>query len=158
MKPSKASEHDDLVDALLATSRALLGVAARSVVQAAGDVTLAQYRVLVELAERGPQRVADLARALGVEPSTVTRMCDRLERKALVSRERSPNDRRAMQISLRSQGRALVHEVTRRRRSELTRILEQLPNEGRRPVLRALRAFTEAAGEVPHQHWSLGWR
>ncbi len=45
---------DELVDAVLGASRALVAVAARSLVNVAEDVTLAQYRVLVELAARGP--------------------------------------------------------------------------------------------------------
>jgi DNA-binding MarR family transcriptional regulator len=57
-------ETDELVDAVLGASRALVGVAARSLATVAEDVTLAQYRVLIELASRGPQRVADLADAL----------------------------------------------------------------------------------------------
>jgi hypothetical protein len=73
-------ERDALVDAVLGASRALVAVAARSLATVAEDVTLAQYRALIELASRGPQRLADLATALGVEPSTATRMCDWSER------------------------------------------------------------------------------
>ena len=76
---------DELVDAVLGASRALVAVAARSLATVADDVTLAQYRVLIELAARGPQRLADLASALAVERSTATRMCDRLVRKRLVT-------------------------------------------------------------------------
>ena len=57
--------RDELVDAVLGSSRALVAVAARSLANVAEDVTLAQYRLLVELASRGPQRLADLATALG---------------------------------------------------------------------------------------------
>jgi DNA-binding MarR family transcriptional regulator len=148
----------ELVDAVLAASRALVAVAARSLVNVAGDVTLVQYRVLVELAARGPQRVADLAAVLGVDPSTVTRMCDRLVRKGLAYRRRGTSDRRAVKITLAPAGRELVQDVTRQRRAELKKILARLPNEDRSPVLSALRAFAAAAGEVPEQEWSLGWR
>jgi len=148
----------DLVDAVLAASRALVAVAARSLVSVAADVTLVQYRVLVELAARGPQRVADLADVLGVDPSTVTRMCDRLVRKGLACRRRGNSDRRSVRISLAPPGRELVQEVTRQRRAELKKILARLPDEDRSPVLAALRAFAAAAGEVPEQEWSLGWR
>jgi DNA-binding MarR family transcriptional regulator len=148
----------ELVDAVLAASRALVAVAARSLVKVAGDVTLVQYRVLVELAARGPQRVADLAAVLGVDPSTVTRMCDRLVRKSLAYRRRGNSDRRSVKISLAPAGRELVQDVTRQRRSELRKILARLPDEDRSPVLAALRSFAAAAGEVPEQEWSLGWR
>ena len=148
---------DELVDAVLGASRALVAVAARSLANVAEDVTLAQYRVLIELAARGPQRLADLATALGVDRSTATRMCDRLVRKRLVHRRRTNQDRRGVRVSLTPAGGELVVEVTRRRRAEIATIVERIPKAHRRPVLNALRAFAEAAGEVPEQDWSLGW-
>ena len=142
---------------MLGASRALVAVAARSLADLAEDVTLAQYRVLVELAARGPQRPADLASALGVDRSTATRMCDRLVRKGLVQRRRISADRRGVRISLTPAGRALVEEVTRRRRVEIAQILRRMPRADRASALRALRVFADAAGEVPEQDWSLGW-
>lgn len=148
---------DDLVDAVLGASRALVAVAARSLATVAEDVTLAQYRVLIVLASRGPQRLADLATALGVDRSTATRMCDRLVRKRLVHRRRMNDDRRGVRVSLAASGAELVAEVSRRRRAEIATIVERIPKAHRRPVLDALRAFAAAAGEVPEQDWSLGW-
>jgi DNA-binding MarR family transcriptional regulator len=148
---------DELVDAVLGASRALVAVAARSLATVAEDVTLAQYRVLIELAARGPQRLADLATALGVDRSTATRMCDRLVRKRLVHRRRMNDDRRGVRVSLARSGAELVAEVSRRRRVEIATIVQRIPKAHRRPVLEALRAFADAAGEVPEQDWSLGW-
>src|ERR1700678_566859 len=110
--------RDELVDAVLGSSRALVAVAARSLANVAGDVTLVQYRFLIELASRGPQRLADLATALGVDRSTATRMCDRLVRKQLVARRRTQEDRRTVRVSLTRAGAELVAEVSRRRRVE----------------------------------------
>ncbi len=142
---------------MLGASRALVAVAARSLADLAEDVTLPQYRALVELAARGPQRPADLASALGVDPSTATRMCDRLVRKQLVQRRRISADRRGVRISLTPAGRTLVEEVTLRRRAEIAQILQRMPRADRASALRALRVFADAAGEVPEQDWSLGW-
>jgi len=142
---------------VLGASRALVAVAARSLADLAEDVTLPQYRALVELAARGPQRPADLASALGVDPSTATRMCDRLVRKQLVQRRRISADRRGVGISVAPAGRTLVEEVTRRRRAEIEQILQRMPRADRASALRALRVFADAAGEVPEQDWSLGW-
>jgi DNA-binding MarR family transcriptional regulator len=152
-----ASDTDDVVDAVLGASRALVAVAARSLATVADDVTLAQYRVLVVLASRGPQRLADLATALTVDRSTATRMCDRLERKRLVARRRGTEDRRVVRISLTEAGAVLVREVSRRRRVEIRRIVRRMSPATRAPVVDALQAFAEAAGEVPEQDWSLGW-
>ena len=145
------------MDAVLGASRALVAVAARSLATVAEDVTLAQYRVLIELAARGPRRLADLATALGVDRSTATRMCDRLVRKRLVSRRRTTEDRRGVRVSLTVAGGELVAEVSRRRRAEIATIVQRIPKAHRRLVLDALRAFADAAGEVPERDWSLGW-
>jgi DNA-binding MarR family transcriptional regulator len=105
-----------LVDALLSASRVMVGLAARSLADLDSDVTLPQYRALVVLASRGPQRVVDISTELGVNSSTGTRMCERLVRKGLVRRERADTDRREVLFTLTASGEHLVQEVTRRRR------------------------------------------
>ena len=155
---SGSTEDDELIDAVLAASRALVAVAARSLNELEEDVTLVQYRVLVELAARGPQFVADLADILGVTPSTATRMCDRLLTKGLITRKRSTSDRRLVKVSLTQSGRNLISQVTQKRREELSEILSRISPLEREPVLNALRTFADAAGTVPEQEWSLGWR
>jgi DNA-binding MarR family transcriptional regulator len=154
---STEAARDELVDAVLGASRALVAVAARSLAGVAEDVTLPQYRFLIELASRGPQRLADLAIALGVDRSTATRMCDRLVRKRLVIRRRAQEDRRAVRVSLTASGAELVAEVSRGRRVEIAAIVQRMPAAHRDRVVTALRTFADAAGEVPEQDWSLGW-
>jgi DNA-binding MarR family transcriptional regulator len=156
-RPPAAAPPDELVDTVLAASRALVAVAARSLAAAGEDVTLPQYRALVVLAARGPQGTAELAAALTVNPSTATRLCDRLVRKNLLRRHRQAGDRRTVRIALTAAGRDLVTEVTRRRRAELTRLLGALPQDQHEPVTVAFRAFAEAAGETPQPGYALGW-
>jgi DNA-binding MarR family transcriptional regulator len=146
-----------LVEAFLTASRALVGVAARSLAAGDAEITLPQHRALVLLAARGPLRVSDLADLLGVNGSTATRHCDRLQRRGLVQRSPAPDDGRAVLVSLTSAGRRLVQKVGRRRREEISRILQAMPMQNRQDLLAALRAFADATGEVPEQNWSLGW-
>ena len=145
------------VDAFVSASRGLVAVAARSLADLGEDVTLPQYRALVVLGTRGPQRAADLAAGLGVTPSTASRMIDRLVRKRLVRRTRTRDDRRVLRVQLTEIGREIVAQVTARRRQEIERILAQMPTRGRKAVTDALRAFAAAAGEVAEQEWALGW-
>jgi DNA-binding MarR family transcriptional regulator len=152
LPPPAPAAADELVDTVLAASRALVAVAARSLAAAGDEVTLPQYRALVVLAARGPQGTAELAAALAVNPSTATRMCDRLVRKGLIRRHRQAGDRRSVRITLTAAGRGLVAEVTRRRRAELTR-----PPGQHEPVIAAFRAFAAAAGELPQPGAALGW-
>ncbi len=149
--------NQDAVDALLAASRAMVGLAARSIADAGADVTLPQYRALVVLASRGPQKAADIAAELGVAPSTGTRMCDRLLRKGLIRRDRSSTDRRVVRLVLTAPGRELVDHVMRHRRRALAVIVASTSDVWHPSVAPALRAFAAAAGEVPEQDWWLGW-
>lgn len=141
------------VDAVLTASRVLVAVVTRSLGAAAEDTTIAQYRVLVVLASRGPQRMVDLAGALDVTPSTAGRMCDRLLRKGLIRRHRARADRREVQVSVTAAGREVVDSATARRRALLAEILDRLPAAQRSAVADALRAFAAAAGEIPDSQW-----
>ena len=95
----EAAVDEAAVDAVVTASRALIGVATMSLGATAEETTLAQYRTLVVLSSRGPQRMVDLAAALGVTASTAGRMCDRLVRKGLIRRQRARADRRTVQVS-----------------------------------------------------------
>jgi DNA-binding MarR family transcriptional regulator len=156
-EPATRSDLELVTDAVLTASRALVAVAARSLVAAEDQISLAQYRVLVVLASQGSQRLADLADALGVTPSTATRVCDRLVVKRLIRRQRATGDRREIRVGLSESGRNLVHEVTRRRREEIRRLVAAMPAAARSEVVSGLRALAEAAGEIPDPDWALGW-
>ena len=120
---------------------------------AAEDTTIAQYRALVVLASRGPQRMVDLAAALAVTPSTAGRMCDRLLRKGLIRRHRARTDRRAVRVSITAAGRQVVDEATARRRALIADILRKLPPRQQPAIATALQAFAAAAGEIPDSQW-----
>ncbi|UAC02139.1 winged helix-turn-helix transcriptional regulator [Dactylosporangium vinaceum] len=135
----------------------MVAVAVRSLPAGDAEITLPQHRALVVLASRGPQRIADLADTLGINSSNATRNCDRLQRRGLVRRDRDDDDRRAVRVSLTQDGQRLVEQITIVRRAEISRILNAMPGHARGPLLAALGAFTDAAGEVPEQSWSLGW-
>ena len=141
------------VDAVLTASRSLIAVATRSLGAAAEEVTIAQYRALVVLASRGPQRMAALAAALDVAPSTAGRMCDRLVRRGLIRRHRARADRRAVLVSVTAAGRLVVDQATARRRALIGEILGRLPASRQHAVARALAAFADAAGEIPDHRW-----
>jgi DNA-binding MarR family transcriptional regulator len=141
------------VDAVLTASRTLIAVATRSLGAAAEETTIAQYRALVVLASRGPQRMVDLAGALDVTPSTAGRMCDRLLRKGLIRRHRARADRRAVQVSITPAGRAVVDQATERRRALIGGILRKLPAARQLAVAAALREFAAVAGEIPDSQW-----
>lgn len=150
-------EQRSFVDAVLLSSRVLVAIAARSLADAAEEVTLTQYRTLVVLASRGPQSLAGLAEAVGVTPATATRMCDRLVRKGLIRRTHERDDRRSIRVTLSAKGRELVDGVTQRRRDEIRVVLDAVPEAERPSLIRSLELLSLAGGEVPQQDWTTGW-
>lgn len=70
-----------------------------------------QELLMMQLWERGEQRQADLIKTLGLDPSTVTKMLQRLEQSGFVTRKPSPDDRRAVVVSATRAGQALRSQV-----------------------------------------------
>ena len=157
MTEARDAGADDVVDAVLRASRVLVQVAARSLARVEGNVTIPQYRALVVLASRGPQSAGALADALGVHISTLTRLCDRLVAKGLITRVDEPGNRRRVTLALTPRGRGLVRSVTNRRRKEIARIVARVPRHQRTALVDALHAFGEAADEPADASWAPEW-
>ncbi len=68
-------------------------------------LTLSQYALLQALSGREAARVQELAAEAGITPSTATRILDALERRAIVRRARSVEDRRGVTVTLTALGR-----------------------------------------------------
>jgi DNA-binding MarR family transcriptional regulator len=140
-------EIADGVDALQEATRMLAGVALRSVDVLGGAVSLPQFRVLAVLASLGQARSVRVAAALGLEPSTITRLVDRLVTAGHVTRVMDPGNRSAVILELTGTGRRLVSEVAAWREAELRRLLLLLDAADRAALTAAMRRLVEAAGE-----------
>lgn len=79
--------------------------------QAGIAVRPAYLGVLLVLWHEDGLKTIELAKKAGLEPSTMTGLVDRLERDGLVFRALDPNDRRAQQIFLTAEGRAVQGPV-----------------------------------------------
>jgi DNA-binding MarR family transcriptional regulator len=65
-----------------------------------------QLAVIQSLERRGPQTTGELAGSVSLGQATLSSILDRLEKKQLVARTRSPEDRRCVINELTSSGRA----------------------------------------------------
>lgn len=68
-------------------------------------LTSAGMRVLMILARIGDSTHREVAERCFVRPATLTGIVDTLERDGFVARQRDPNDRRSVQLSLTDKGR-----------------------------------------------------
>src|SRR5215208_7951541 len=103
---------DDTLD----TWRAFLNAHARVTraisrdLAAAGLPDLSVYDVLWVLYKR-PLRVNQLADAVVLSPTAMSRFVDRLASAGYVRREPDPDDRRALQVTITDEGRALLKRM-----------------------------------------------
>jgi DNA-binding MarR family transcriptional regulator len=135
------------VEAVMRASRALIGIAAASIAEVDGTVTVPQLRVLVIIDTRGPQNLAAVAAALEVNPSNASRTCDRLIKAGLLNRQESAADRRHITLTLTKKGKDLVDRVSSHRRQAISRVLRRMPADQRGRLAEALDTFASAAGE-----------
>ena len=86
------------------------------------DITAAQYVILVNLAS-GVESASSLCRGVSYDPGAMTRMIDRLERKGLVRRVRSAEDRRVVKLALTDEGKAVYPKLVARAAAVINRSL-----------------------------------
>jgi DNA-binding MarR family transcriptional regulator len=137
-EPDLTASPDVLAGASLPLLRVLAAVAEASLDASAPELTLQQFRALTILHEEGPQNSTPLAAALGIAPSTLTRLADRLVRDGLIRREADPADRRAVILSETSRGARIWERVRTWRLRELTRRYADVAPPERSDLLRAL--------------------
>lgn len=93
-----------------------------------GGLTLSQCHVLLDIGDR-ELRHKDLAASLGVDPSTLTRNLDGMEKKGLIKRELNTKNRRELLISLTEKGSAALTQVNFEMDKYFSCILKEIPNE-----------------------------
>lgn len=111
----------------------------------ARGITLAQLRLLYILQAEGNVPVGYLAERMGVRPSTVTGMMNRLSRQRLVRRRTDPRDRRVVRVELTQAGRDAVCELSAVATTYLGEVLARLPREDVERLVEGLEVLVEAA-------------
>jgi DNA-binding MarR family transcriptional regulator len=103
------------------------------------------------IAEHGNIRVSDLAKKMYLHPTTVVGILDRLEKRGLVSRSRSKEDRRVVDVSLTCEGRNLVADSPEAASNKLTRGLEALSVDDLNVIHQGLHRLTNIldATDIP---------
>jgi DNA-binding MarR family transcriptional regulator len=119
-------------------------------------LTLTQLRSLFLIANKGSTNFRKLAQALGVTPSNVTGIVDRLVEQGLVSRTQNPEDRREMTLRATDKGKALVSNLREVGIKHMTHILSVLSLRELSALAQGLSAFIKAAdsykGRIKDEH------
>jgi len=107
---SKTFEPRNCVGRLLALVKLSMSDALDEELEPLG-ITSAQFVILVMLADADADSASNLCRSASYDQGAMTRMIDRLERKGLVRRVRSPSDRRRVNLELTPEGRAVYPKL-----------------------------------------------
>jgi DNA-binding MarR family transcriptional regulator len=148
--PCWRGDEEELPEALAvlqSATRVLTGVALRSLEVLDGEVTLPQFRMLAVLADLGQARSAQVARAMGLDASTVTRLADRLVAAGQVIRGTEPGHRGVVTLRLTAAGELLVSKVVGWRQQELAQLFGRLPPADQVRVVAAMEKLVAVAGE-----------
>jgi len=129
--------------------------------------SLAEARVLYELAHRERPTATDVRKELGLDAGYMSRIVREFERRKLVTRERSRTDEREKFLSLTAKGRKAFAPLDQRSNRDVEAMLEELSPAARKELVHSAqtirRLLGDKAGEkVPyllrqHQPGDLGW-
>jgi len=98
------------------------------------NLTPSQFGVLEALHHLGPMHQRDLGRRILKSSGNMTLVIDNLEKRGLVRRERSVDDRRFIQVHLTDPGERLIRRVFPGHAAAITRELAVLTQEEQRAL------------------------
>ena len=136
---------DELIESLVRLWRVLHTVSAPT---QQGDITAQQFWLLRQLRRLGPARVSDLAAALSIAQNSVTTASQRLEARGLLTRQRSREDERVVELALTEAGAARVDAWREQRRLRLEELLADLDAAEREQLHALLDRVLARAGEA----------
>jgi DNA-binding MarR family transcriptional regulator len=116
---------------------------------AAEAITPVQHSVLATLDQSGAIDQATLSRAVALDRTSVADIVTRLERRQLLKRHISPNDRRMVLSELTNQGRALLTRLETASARAHERTISALPERERALFLQTLGRLIDAKDEPP---------
>lgn len=128
--------------------------------------TLAEGRVLYEIARTQPTSATALAEELGLDPAYLSRLLKILTNRRLISVTQNVGDRRRTDIRMTAEGTAGVAEIDRLNDAAVEALLSGLSAEGRQTLvgamqsIRALLGGGERRGPIvlrPHRLGEIGW-
>ncbi len=138
------SDEEQIVAAIRKIIRAV-DLHSRRLVDGHG-LTGPQLAVLQEVLRLGPVSPKALSQAVHLSQATVTGILQRLERRSLICREPSPDDRRSVLIAISPQGRSLLHAAPSLLQDRFRDALSALDEYERQQILMTLQQVARLMG------------
>jgi DNA-binding MarR family transcriptional regulator len=136
-------------EAMMAVSRTMTAIVARTLSEVADELTVPQLRVLVLLNSRGPMNLTTIAEHLDVNPSNASRTCDQLVTAGRISRQPDQDDRRSAVLQLNDEGTRLLASIMTARRRLIDGVIERMDPADQQMLAQGLEAFTATVAALP---------
>jgi len=134
---------------------------------ASSPFSLAEARVLYELAHREQPTATDIRTELGLDAGYISRILREFERRKLLTRVRSKTDERQKFLSLTARGRRAFAPLDERSNRDVGAMLEELSPTARNQLVDAAQSIRRLLGDHPepkipyvlrqHQPGDMGW-
>jgi DNA-binding MarR family transcriptional regulator/GNAT superfamily N-acetyltransferase len=131
------------------------------------DFSLAQVRVLYELAHRDALTASQIGSDLGLDAGYLSRILRAFERAGLIERQPAITDARQRLLSLTTHGREIFAPLEAASHQQIAALLSQLPPAEQRRLIGAMETIMTALGNGtvspapyllrPHQPGDMGW-
>ena len=110
-----------------------------------GPIASHAIRAAIHVYEHGPETIGQLASGIGISQGWASRVVDEMERAGYLERQRDPQDRRVVRVSLVPAAVERVERAYRWRGDAVEAALQGMSAEERTAVEQFLRRFVEAA-------------
>ena len=134
---------------------------------ASSPFSLAEARVLYELAHRQRPTATDIRKELGLDAGYLSRILQDFERRKLVRREQSKADERQRFLSLTAKGRSAFVPLDERSNRDISAMLNKLSQPEQKQLINAVETVRKLLGERTetgtsyllrqHQPGDMGW-
>lgn len=126
--------------------RAVREIAERGIAES--GLGLSDFAALEALLHKGPLTITEIQAKVLLASGSMTAAVDRLERKGLVTRKATPNDRRAKLLELTPEGRRVVEAAFQSHAAELEAAMAVLSGTERRQLYGLLKKLGLFAAEA----------
>jgi DNA-binding MarR family transcriptional regulator len=149
-KETAVDEQVERFFAIFSDLRKVLGAGFKHAHQHGFSTTQFMVLGLVERSREGePYTISSLAAKLGLDPATVVRTIDSLEKRGLVERKRDKQDRRQVFIVFTESGRASLMEAHQHFITRIRAVFQAMSAEGRASLLNGLDEFVQVGQHIP---------
>lgn len=111
--------------------------------------SLAEMRILYEIAHAEKPNATDIARRLDVDAGYLSRVLRGFEKQGLITRPKSKADARRSELVLTARGRRALDPLERRSQHQVGSMLGNLSNADRSRLVAAMRGIEELLGAGP---------